>query len=120
MIGLLGGGRVFAYPKPVDLRLGYSGVVGLVRSGLGRDPLSGDLFLFVSRRRRSCKVLSWDGTGLCLFMKRLERGRFAALWCAEAARPEVRLTASELALFVEGCALVGRVPLSPDPTPSTF
>jgi hypothetical protein len=59
--------RVFAYPEPVDLRKGYDGLFGLVKTGLGRDPLSGDLFLFASKRRNSCKVLIWDGTGLCIF-----------------------------------------------------
>jgi len=43
--------RVWAYPGPADLRKGYNGLYGLVKSGLGRDPLSGDLFLFVNRRR---------------------------------------------------------------------
>jgi hypothetical protein len=58
-----------------------------------------------------CKVLVWDGTGLCIFQKRLERGRFAALWREDGA--VVHLTASELALFIEGCDLVGRRTLSP-------
>lgn len=103
--------RVFAYPEPVDLRKGYDGLFGLVKVGLGRDPLSGDLFLFVSKRRSSCKVLVWDGTGLCIFQKRLERGRFASLFTDEG--NTVQLTASELALFIEGCELVGRRTLSP-------
>lgn len=103
--------RVFAFPEPIDLRKGYDGLFGLVKTGLGRDPLSGDLFLFVNKRRRGCKVLVWDGTGLCIFQKRLERGRFAALWRDDGA--VVQLTASELALFIEGCDLVGRRVLSP-------
>jgi transposase len=103
--------RVFAYPQPADLRKGYNGLYGLVQSGLGRDPLSGDLFLFVNRRRSGCKVLVWDGTGLCIFQKRLERGRFASLWRDDG--KTLRLTPSELALFIEGCALVGRRALSP-------
>jgi transposase len=73
---------------------------------------------YVARLRTGCKVLVWDGTGLCIFQKRLERGRFAELW-REDGKP-VRLTASELALFIEGCALVGSRTLSPDalvPTP---
>jgi transposase len=48
---------VFAYPEPIDLRKGYDGLFGLVKSGLGRDLLSGDLFLFVNKRRSACKVL---------------------------------------------------------------
>jgi transposase len=59
-------------------------------------------------------VLLWDGTGLCIYAKRLERGRFACLW-QDAAAPVVRLTMSELQLFLEGSALVGRVALSPAP-----
>jgi transposase len=94
------------------LRKGYDGLYGLVKQGLGRDPLSGDLFLFVNRHRTGCKVLVWDGTGLCIFQKRLERGRFAPLWRDNG--EVVRLTASELALYVEGCELVGRRALSPD------
>jgi transposase len=103
--------RVFAYPAPVDLRKGYDGLYGLVKQGLNRDPLSGDLFLFSNRRRRGCKVLVWDGTGLCIFQKRLERGCFASLF-RDDGKP-VQLTSSELALYIEGCELVGRRALSP-------
>ena len=59
-----------------------------------------------------CKVLVWDGTGLCIFQKRLERGRFASPWQEDG--EVVRMTPSELALFIEGCELVGRRALSPD------
>lgn len=110
--------RVYAYPQSVDLRKGYDGLFGLVKQGLGRDPLSGDLFLFVNQRRKGCKVLVWDGTGLCIFQKRLERGCFASLWRDEG--DVLQLTASELALFIEGCDLIGRRVLSPAallPTP---
>ena len=86
----------------------------MVKGEIAQDPLGGDLFLFVNRRRTGCKVLLWDGTGLCIFMKRLERGRFADLW-ADRSGKVVRLTSSELALFIEGCTLVGRKPLSPAP-----
>jgi transposase len=103
--------RVWAFPEPTDLRKGYNGLFGLVKTGLGGDPLSGDLYLFVNRRRQGCKVLVWDGTGLCIFQKRLEQGRFASLWRSDGRA--VQLTASELALFIEGCALVGRHTLSP-------
>jgi hypothetical protein len=70
--------------------------------------------LLVSKDRKRAKALLWDGTGLCLYAKRLEKGRFTALWgkCGEA---PVRLTVSELALFLEGSQLAGKVPLSPAP-----
>jgi transposase len=103
--------RVYAYPEAVDLRKGYDGLFGLVKSGLGRDPVSGELYLFVNKRRDSCKVLLWDGTGLCIFQKRMERGRFASPW--RESGDVVKMTASELALYIEGCELVGRRALSP-------
>jgi len=104
--------RVFAYAAPADLRKGFDGLYGLVLSQLGRDPLSGDCFLFTSRSRTRAKVLLYDGTGLCLYHKRLEQGRFAPLWePAEAGALE--LTLSELALYLEGSRAVGRMPLSP-------
>ena len=59
---------------------GYDGLYGLVQTGLGRDPLGGELFLFVNQSRKLCKVLLWDATGLCIFQKRLEKGTFAKLW----------------------------------------
>jgi transposase len=83
-----------------------------VESELRADVMGGELYLFVNIRRTGCKVLLWDGTGLCIFMKKLERGRFADLWSAGDGVP-VRLTSSELALFIEGCALVGKKVLSP-------
>lgn len=111
MIGSTRTTRVWACPEPTDLRKGYNGLYGLVKQRLGRDPLSGDLFLFVNRRRNACKVLLWDGTGLCIFMKRLERGRFAAPW--RDSDDVLQLTSNELNLFIEGCDLVGRLELSP-------
>jgi len=94
------------------LRKGYNGLYSLVQRELQRDPLNGELFLFVNRRRTSCKVLLWDGTGLCIFSKRMERGRFANLWRDDG---ETRsLTAAELQLFIEGCTLLSRGRLSPE------
>lgn len=105
--------RVHAFGSPADLRKGFEGLSAIVRQQLRRDPLSGDLFLFVNRERHRAKVLLWDGTGLCIFAKRLERGRFASLW-RDPVHARLELTTSELQLFLEGSALVGRVQLSPD------
>jgi len=63
---------VNAYGAPADMRKSFDTLSLLVVEGLGRDVLSGDLFLFVSRNRRRAKVLYWDGTRLCVFAKRLE------------------------------------------------
>lgn len=103
--------RVFAFPAPADLRNGYNGLFGLVQNTLKADPMTGDLFLFVNESRKLCKVLVWDGTGLCIFQKRLERGCFAKLWRDDG--QVVKLTQSELALFIEGCTLLDRRSLSP-------
>jgi transposase len=103
--------RVFAFPAPADLRNGYNGLFGLVQNTLKADPMCGDLFLFVNESRKLCKVLVWDGTGLCIFQKRLERGCFAKLWRDDG--QVVKLTQSELALFIEGCTLLDRRSLSP-------
>ena len=58
------------------MRKGFDGLSGLVKSGLGRDPLSGDVFVFVNRRRTHIKLLVWDRTGFVVYYKRLERGTF--------------------------------------------
>ena len=113
MIGSTRSVRVFAYTLPTDMRKGFDGLFGMVKSHLGQDPLSGDMFLFVGRDRRRAKVLMWDGTGLCLYAKRLEKGRFAKLWGGEDVT-EIELTASELSLFLEGSKLVGKIPVSPE------
>lgn len=115
MIGSTRALRVFAYGKPADLRKGYNGLFGLVENELRRDPMSGAYFLFVNRRRTSCKVLHWDGTGLCLYCKRLSQGQFAKLWRA-GDDGVLELTQSELSLFLEGCQLVGMRRLSPKAT----
>lgn len=105
---------VYAYAQPVDMRKGFDGLTALVTEGLHRDALSGDAFIFVSRDRVRAKVLHWDGTGLCIYAKRLERGRFARLWRDEDDVP-ITLTVSELDLFLDGSTMVGRVALSPPP-----
>jgi transposase len=102
--------RVFAYSEPVDMRKSYNGLEGLVRNQLGHDLSRGDLYLFTGKDRRREKVLLFDGTGLCIYMKRLSRGQFAKL---RVSGDELRMTMSELALFLEGSDLVGRSELSP-------
>jgi transposase len=104
--------RVFAYAAPADLRKGFDGLAALVVSALGRDPLSGECFLFTSRLRTRAKLLHYDGTGFCLYHKRLEAGRFANLW-ERADGDSLELTLAELALYLEGSRMVGRFALSP-------
>jgi transposase len=88
MIGSTRQVTVWAYGAPADLRKGFDGLSALVTHTLERDPLSGDCYLFVNATRKRAKVLLWDGTGLCIYAKRLEQGRFACLWRDTTARGE--------------------------------
>lgn len=108
MLSLGNTGRIWAWAEPVDLRKGFDGLFGVVYRAAQGDPLSGDLFLFVNRKRTHCKILHWDGSGLGVYAKRLERGRFAALWRAPGEGP-LALSEAELAEYLQGCGLVGRI-----------
>jgi transposase len=108
VIGPGRGRRVFAYAAPCDMRKQYDSLAALVTGAMGKDVLSGDLFLFVGRNRTRAKVLYFDGTGLCFLAKRLDQGKFAAPW-----EGRTEFTESELRLFIEGAQLVARMPLSP-------
>ena len=105
--------RVYARTSPTDMRKSFDTLSAIVTQELGRDPLSGDLFLFVNARCRSAKVLLWDGTGLCVFHKRLERGHFAAPW-RRSTDGAITMSRSELQLFLEGSQLVFVGALSPE------
>ena len=96
--------RILAYSKPVDLRKSIDGLVGVVKSVLEEDPLSGSLFVFVNRRGNYVKLVSWDRTGWCLFAKRLEQGHFSL------PPPETKqeLSLQVLRLLLAGIALGGR------------
>ena len=113
MIGLTRRVRVYAFTAPVDMRKSYDTLCAVVTQELERDVLEGDVFLFVGRTRKRAKVLYWDGTGLCVLMKRLEKGRFAAPWERAKSSKSLAWTPSELALFLEGSEHVGRLELSP-------
>lgn len=112
MIGLSRGLSVFAFTDAVDMRKSFNTLSALVETQMKRDVLTGDLFLFVSADCKRAKVLYFDGTGLCLLSKRLEKGKFVALWKRKR-EGGMELSLSELALFIEGSASVGRLQLSP-------
>ncbi|RKG47904.1 transposase [Corallococcus sp. AB011P] len=104
---------VYAYARPCDMRKSFDTLAALVTQGMGRDLLGGDVFLFVGRNRKRAKALFFDGTGLCLYAKRLEKGRFAAVWKRAQREAPVALTLPELTLFFEGGEVLGRQSLSP-------
>ena len=76
MFGLGPATKIYIGREAVDMRKGFEGLYGLVRDQLGQDPLSGHLFLFTNRTHTRLKALVWDGSGLWVCAKRLERGRF--------------------------------------------
>ena len=98
MISLAPGTKVFLACRPVDLRNGFDGLAAKVQQMIGADPFSGQLFLFRGKRGDYLKALYWDGTGLCLFAKRLEKGRFVWPPIVDGA---VGLTPAQLALLIE-------------------
>lgn len=99
MLGTTRALHVYAYAAPCDMRKSFDTLALLVQRDMGRELTRGDVFLFVGKTRRRAKALFYDGTGLCLYAKRLETGRFAAVWEREGG---LELTLSELALFFEG------------------
>lgn len=113
MIGSTRQVSVWAFGAPVDMRKSFDTLHALVTGELKRDLLQGDLFLFVGKDRKRAKVLLWDGTGVCIYAKRLSKGHFTAPWAAGGR--ELRMTMSELTLLLEGSTLAGKVPLSPAP-----
>jgi transposase len=113
MIGLPRGVSVYAFDEPCDMRKSFDTLTALVTEHMKHDVLIGDLYLFVSRDRKRAKVLYFDGTGMCLFAKRLEKGQFTATWKRAKSARGLSMTLSELSLFIEGCEVAARLPLSP-------
>lgn len=77
MMSLSPATRVFVALAPVDGRKSFNGLHALVQETLQQDPTSGFLFVFTNKSRNRLKILFWDGSGLCLFCKRLERATYA-------------------------------------------
>jgi transposase len=91
--------RVWLAAGATDMRRGFDGLARQVQQTLEQDPFSGHVFAFRGRRGDLLKLLYWDGQGLCLFAKRLERGRF--VWPA-AKDGVVTLTPAQLSMLLEG------------------
>ncbi len=102
MFGLGPATKIYIAVEAIDMRKGFEGLHGLVRDHLGQDPLSGHLFLFTNKAGTRLKVLVWDGSGLWVCAKRLEKGRFR--WPEGDAR-SVTMRAEELAMLVNGLDL---------------
>ncbi len=92
--------KIYLAVEAVDMRKGFEGLYGAVRDQLGHDPLSGHLFLFTNKTRTRLKALVWDGSGLWVCAKRLEKGRFR--WPDAEGRHSVTMRSEELAMLVNG------------------
>lgn len=99
MIGLPAGTRIWMAAGVTDMRKGFPGLSGIVETVLEESPFSGHVFVFRGRRGDMIKLLWWDGDGLCLLAKRLERGRF--IW-PQAENGTVSLTPAQLSMLLEG------------------
>lgn len=99
MIGPSGHVRVMVATRPVDFRKGAEGLAGLVRETMGADPFSGTIYVFRAKRADRIKLVYWDGTGVCLFAKKLEDGQFR--W-PKIEDGVVKLTSAQLQALLEG------------------
>jgi transposase len=100
MFGLGPATKIYIAVEGVDMRKGFDGLYGLVRDCLGHDPLSGHLFLFANSARTRLKVLVWDGSGLWVCAKRLEKGRFR--WPGATEDRCLVMRPEELAMLLNG------------------
>ena len=96
--------RVFLALDPVSMHLSFDRLAGLVR-GLGLDPTTGHLFVFINRPKTHMKVLFFDRSGFCLLYKRLEQGTFQLPAVGPDGSPRRELTPNELGLILEGVDL---------------
>lgn len=99
--------QIWMCKSPTDMRLGYDGLHRLAKKAFGQNPYLGQYFAFVNRRRTSCKIYTWDGTGEVVICKRLNQGVFC--------RPnpyykkQIKMTGSEFSQFFEGLNISGRI-----------
>lgn len=99
MIAVPSGVRIHLACRATDMRKGFDGLSMLAQEVLKQDPFSGHLFVFRGRQGRLVKILTWDGQGLCLFAKRLEKGRFVWPVTRDGSVP---LTPAQLSMLLEG------------------
>ena len=94
--------KYYLYAEPTDMRKGFNGLSGIVRNALKKDPLSGEVFLFVNRRKDRMKVLVWERGGFVLYYKLLEQGTFQL---PSGSGTSLAITWHDLTLILEGVEL---------------
>lgn len=103
MLGLSNKLRYFLCVQPTDMRNGFDGLAGIVRNYLIKDPISGDVFVFLNKTRTHIKLLYWDGDGFALYYKRLEKGRYKAQRSVNGQSLEIKR--DELMMLLEGLSI---------------
>jgi transposase len=94
--------KIYIAVEPASLRKSFEGLSNAVRCELGRDPLSGHVFIFLNRRRNQVKMLVWTRGGFTILHKRLERGRFSFPERVTATATSVEIDGHELSMLLEG------------------
>jgi len=107
MLSFTGGLKVFVALEAVDLRKSFSGLEGLVSERLGEDLRQGALFVFTNRRHSRLKMLYFDGSGLWLLIKRLEKGTFSWPKAVDSQAVKLKLAPEALAMLTDGIDLRG-------------
>jgi transposase len=107
MLSFSGGLKVYVALEPCDLRKSFNGLETLVRERLVEDPRAGALYVFTNRRHTRLKILYWDGSGLWLLIKRLEKGTFSWPKSGQLEGTKMRLVPEALAMLTDGIDLRG-------------
>ena len=106
MIAISAHTKVYLAKDATDMRRSFRGLITLTEAVLRQEPVSGHLFVFLNRRRDLMKILYWDGTGFCIWYKRLERGSFQRPPAVVGEdRPGLELSTGQLSLMLEGIDL---------------
>jgi len=100
MLAISNTSRYYFYRKLCDMRFGIYSLSGLVRNELGHDPLNGDVFVFMGKRRNQIRLLQWDGDGFAMYIKKLEQGTFELPQGSGSS-----ITSRQLTLLMEGVML---------------
>ncbi|WP_394838653.1 IS66 family insertion sequence element accessory protein TnpB [Pendulispora rubella] len=95
------GMQIFLAVAPIDLRWGFDRLAGIAKDRVGYDPRGGAMFIFFGKRRTTLKVIFYDGTGLCIFMKRLDKGGFRVPAPIQPDAASIEMTDAELEALLD-------------------
>jgi len=98
---------VFVCLDPTDMRRSFDKLAAQVQQTVGHNPLSGNLFVFVSKRRTMLKILFWDRTGYCQYFKRLENGSFSIPCAVEGGTKSITISFEALQMLLDGIDVMG-------------